>query len=56
MNGGGLMKICWKNLLLKITIWLLLEIGLNFLGLDNLADYSEFLFERHLILLENQSA
>ena len=36
------MKIYWKTLLVRITIWLVLEIGLNFLGLDSLADYSEF--------------
>lgn len=41
------MKLCWKTLLVRIIIWLLLEIGLNFLGLDDLADYSEFLWDRN---------
>ena len=43
------MKVQWKKLLLKTTFWLLAEIWFNFLGIDNLADYSEFVFERHEI-------
>ena len=31
------------NWLLKLFLWLLVEIALNALGLDELADYSEFL-------------
>ncbi len=41
------MQVQWKKLLAKIIVWLAAEILLNFLGLDNLADYSEFLFVRH---------
>ncbi len=44
------MNIRWKILILKTTIWLVAEIGLNFLGLDNLADYSEFIFEKNVIV------
>ena len=34
---------CLKNkLIAKIVIWLAAEILLNFLGMDDLADYSEF--------------
>ncbi len=44
------MKIRWKKLLTKLAIWLLAEILLNFLGLDNLADYGEFIFERSVTL------
>ncbi len=40
----------WKKLLVKTTFCLAAEIGLNFLGLDNLADYSEFIFERNAIV------
>lgn len=36
----------WKKIWVKATIWLVTEIILNLLGLDNLADYSEFLFEK----------
>ena len=39
----------WKKLLLRTTLWLVAEIYLNFLGIDDLADYSEFIFERHVI-------
>jgi hypothetical protein len=32
------MKVRWQKLLVKITLWLVAEIWLNFLGIDNLAD------------------
>lgn len=35
-----------KNTLLKVMAWVVAEIFLNFIGLDDLADYSEFIFER----------
>lgn len=38
------MKSTGKNLGLKILIWLAVEVWLNLLGLDDLADYSEFIF------------
>ncbi len=38
------MKIMWHKLLFKLTIWLFAEIVLNLIGLDNIADYSEFVF------------
>ncbi len=31
----------------KIVIWLVAEILLNFVGIDDLADYSEFVFENN---------
>ena len=40
------MEIKYKQLLLRITIWLVLEISLNILGMDDLADFSEFIFEK----------
>jgi hypothetical protein len=43
------MSIQWKRLLLKITVWLVIEIILNILGLDNLADYSEFVYEQEVL-------
>ena len=45
------MKVHWQKLLVKLTIWLVAEIALNLIGLDDLADYSEFIFERHLMVL-----
>jgi hypothetical protein len=44
------MQTNWKNLLLKTAIWIFVEIILNFVGLDSLADYSEFVFERQIII------
>jgi ion channel-forming bestrophin family protein len=46
------MQIKWKKLLIKLSVWIVTETLLNFLGLDNLADYSEFVFEQ---VLTNQS-
>lgn len=37
----------WKALIIRTTVWLAAEIMLNMIGLDDLADYSEFLFEGH---------
>ena len=45
------MQIKGKNLLAKTVVWLAAEILLSFLGLDNLADYSEFIFDRDIDLL-----
>jgi hypothetical protein len=39
------MKVSYKKLLVRIGIWLIAEITLNFLGVDDLADYGEFVFE-----------
>jgi hypothetical protein len=40
------MRVRWKKLLAKTLIWLAIEICLNVLGLDTLADYSEFIYLR----------
>lgn len=37
------MKINWYKLITKIFFWLLIEVVLNLIDIDNLADYSEFL-------------
>ena len=39
----------WKQSLSRIIVWAAAEIILNCVGLDDLADYSEFIFERHTI-------
>jgi hypothetical protein len=41
----------WKKILVRTSLWLATEVVLNFVGLDNLADYSEFVFERNAIVL-----
>ena len=49
--------MCWlKNkFIAKAMIWLAAEILFNFLGIDDLADYSEFVlennFEKNVVLL-----
>ncbi len=40
------MNIQWHELLYKLTIWLVVEIVLNLMGLDDMADYSEYIFGR----------
>lgn len=42
------MQVKWRKLLIKTAVWLTVEILLNLLGIDDLADYSEFVFERDL--------
>ena len=37
---------------LKFFIWIVAEIILNFIGLDDLADYGEFVFERKVHIPE----
>jgi len=37
------MQVYWQKLLVKTMFWLLAEVVLTLVGLDNLADYSEFL-------------
>ncbi|MDJ0511708.1 MAG: hypothetical protein QNJ64_21040 [Crocosphaera sp.] len=40
-------NITYKKLITRIFVWLLFEVSLNCLGLDDLADYGEFIFERN---------
>ena len=45
------MRVKWKKLLAKTLVWLAAEILLNCLGVDDVADYSEFIFEKHVIVI-----
>jgi hypothetical protein len=45
------MKVRWKKLLVTTPLWLTTESWFNFLGIDDLADYSEFIFEKHVLAL-----
>ncbi|MDJ0531744.1 MAG: hypothetical protein QNJ70_04465 [Xenococcaceae cyanobacterium MO_207.B15] len=47
------MKTIWKQSLFRAMVWLSAEIILNCVGLDDLADYSEFIFERDIIALNH---
>ena len=44
------MKTQWKKVCIKVTAWVAAEIILNLLGLDNLADYSEFIFDKEVLI------
>lgn len=46
------MQAQWQKILVKLTFWLIIEIFLNLLGLDSLADYSEFVFEGKAIAVK----
>ena len=43
------MKINYRQLLVKLLTWFVAEIVLNYVGLDNLADYSEYLKEQSTV-------
>lgn len=47
------MKVKWSKLIKSLTIWLASEILLNSLGVDSLADYSEFFYERYTVINVN---
>jgi hypothetical protein len=42
------MKILRSKLFVKVAVWLCAELMLNFVGLDDLADYGEFIEQSHL--------
>ncbi len=44
------MKVNWSRLIFKIIVWLFAEMYLTVLGLDNLADYGEFVFQYRALL------
>lgn len=39
------MNVRWRKLLIKISFWLVTEFLFNLLGIDDLADYGEFVYE-----------
>lgn len=45
------MNIKWKKLIFRMGVWLTLELFFDSVGMDTVADYSEFIFERHLVIL-----
>lgn len=42
------MKIHWKKLFFSLVLWFVAEICLTILGLDDLADYSEFILNKEV--------
>jgi len=45
----------WQKACFKVTTWVLSEIVLNMLGLDDLADYSEFIFDPEVIVSQHNA-
>jgi hypothetical protein len=45
------MNVKWRKVLLKVSLWVSLEIAFNFIGIDTIADYSEYIAQRHQIIL-----
>ncbi|MEM8675395.1 MAG: hypothetical protein AAGF83_16195 [Cyanobacteria bacterium P01_G01_bin.67] len=37
------MEIKWQKLIMKLCFWLIIEAVFSIIGIDDLADYSEFL-------------
>ena len=51
------MKVKWSQLALKTIVWLSAEFYLTALGLDNLADYGEFLqYKGSMQIIETPNA
>jgi hypothetical protein len=44
------MNIHWQNLLTKILLWFIAELALNATGLDQLANYSEYMQYRNTVV------
>jgi hypothetical protein len=45
-----MMKVKWRKLFVETSAWVTAEVMLNVVGLDNLADYSEFVFQSKAML------
>lgn len=45
------MEVKWKKLVLRLGLWVTLEVFFGYAGVDTIADYSEFIFERNSIAL-----
>ena len=45
------MNIYWKKLFLSLGYWLIAELCFNFLGIDDVADYTEFTSEQNRVIL-----
>jgi hypothetical protein len=54
--GEGKMNDRRNGVYIKLITWIFAEIILNLVGLDNLADYSEYIFDSQAFAAGNQSA
>ncbi len=44
------MMVLWRKLYIKAILWLCVEVLLTLMGLDDLADYSEFLHRQREVI------
>lgn len=49
------MNTNWQKLIIKIFFWLLVEAIFNLIGIDDIADYSEFLLMPKVTLQSERS-
>ena len=49
---GILPRVRWQKLAVQTTFWLSAEIVLGIMGIDQLADYSEFLLQQQQTLMQ----
>lgn len=49
------MNLKWRKLLFNLSLWLVAEVVLTVLGLDNLADYSEFVFQSQTLATAHEA-
>jgi hypothetical protein len=49
------MNTNWRKIIIEIAIWLVTEVLLNLAGLDDLGNYSEFVFAQKTIGLFNST-
>lgn len=50
------MTIRWQQLLVSLCLWFIAELFLNLVGIDDLVDYSEYIFDRHAVVMLRSSA
>lgn len=43
------MNVKWQKLIFQVGIWLALEVLFSYEGVDTIADYSEYIFNRTII-------
>ena len=50
------MNIEWEKIIFKIVFWLAVEVVLNLIGIDDLADYSEFVLTPKIMIRADRCA
>jgi hypothetical protein len=47
------MRSLWRQHILEVFVWLMIEVLLNFSGFDQLGNYSEFVFTKKNMMFDN---